>query len=248
MEIPPRLRNRLEPLPFPVRFSDGATHLSTVRLALLRRFWRVMPGSEEESRQALDAYPGGDLLDIGAFHGWYSVLLAPKAAAGDRFVSFEPNPDALPALRSVLGDVGRHYPSVQMSVVAEPVGDGRAVSVTWPMGAEGHPRFGGGDAGGAVTSLTIDEFVQEHGLAPGLVKIDVEGAELSVLHGMRHTMAQHRPVLLLEIHPDWQPDGVNAADVEAFVRDAGYDGSTFDDTHSSRRQLWLPRVVAPSRA
>jgi FkbM family methyltransferase len=248
MEIPSRLRSRLEPLPFPVRFSDGSRHLSTARLALLHRFWRVMPGSEEESRQALDAYPGGDLLDVGAFHGWYSVLLAPKAGAGDRFVSFEPNPEALPMLRSVLADVHRHFPAVEMTVIPEPVGDGRAVSVSWPMGAAGHPRFGEADAGEAGTSLTIDTFVERHGLRPGLVKIDVEGAELSVLHGMRDTLAHHRPALLLEIHPDWQPEGVDAADVEAFVRDAGYDGRTFDDTHSSRRQLWLPRVVAPSRA
>lgn len=247
-QIPPQLRRRLEPLPFPVRFSDGKIRMSTGRLALLRRVWSHFPTTVLESSQALHVYQGGDVLDIGAFHGWYSVLLGPKANAGDCFVSFEPDPDALPMLRAMLRDLGRHFPSVEFSVITQPVGDGGDVAASWPPGSLSHPRFSGGGEASSMPSLSVDEFVPRHELRPRLVKIDVEGAELAVLEGMRETLAEHRPALMLEIHPEWQPDGVDAADVEAFVRDAGYDGSTLDDSPISRRQIWLPRVAARSRS
>ncbi len=39
-------------------------------------------------------------------------------------------------------------------------------------------------------------------LSPSIVKIDVEGFELSVLRGLERTIARCRPLLLLETPPD----------------------------------------------
>jgi FkbM family methyltransferase len=41
-------------------------------------------------------------------------------------------------------------------------------------------------------------------VAPSFVKIDVQGAEQDVLDGMSATLAEHRPVLLIEISGDWE--------------------------------------------
>lgn len=231
-----------------MRFSDGKIRIATGRLALLRRVWGHFPETVVESAQALHSYEGGDVLDIGAYHGWYSVLLTPKARAGDRLVSFEPDPTALPMLHAMLGDLSRHFPSVQFSVVDQPVGDGSRVAASWPEGAISHPRFAEAGHDGAIPSLAVDEFVLAQGLRPRLIKVDVEGAELAVLEGMQQTLATHRPTLMLEIHPEWQPEGVDAGDVETFVRAAGYEGTTLDDRPISRRQVWVPRATVPSRA
>lgn len=231
-----------------MRFSDGRIRIATGRLALMRRVWAHFPSTARESRQALAAYGGGDVLDVGAFHGWYSVLLGPKANPGNRFVSFEPDPAATPVLAAMLHDLGRHFPAVTFSMVTQPVGDGHSVAASWPEGNASHPRFGDSDAAGSTPSLTIDEFVAAQGLGPRLIKVDVEGAELAVLRGMRQTIAEHRPTILLEIHPLWQPDGVAAADVESFVLQAGYDGSTFEESSTSHRQLWQPRAAAVTTA
>lgn len=126
IQIPKPVRRRLEPLPFPVRFTDGRVRLSTLRLALLRRGW-LMFGAPE-SQQALANYRGGDVLDIGAFQGWYSVLLAPSACAGDHLFSFEPDMTAAPALPATLPDLGKHFTGVHRSTVAKAVGDVRR----WP--------------------------------------------------------------------------------------------------------------------
>lgn len=239
--IPAPVRHLIEPLPFPVRFSDGKIRLATTRLALLRRLWAHFDSSRDESRQALAAYAGGDVLDVGAFHGWYTALLAPRAAPGDRIVSFEPDPDAIPTLQSVLSDVGRHFPSIGLPFVTQPVGDGRPVAMAHPGGTGSHPQYNGSGGGDGPTSLTIDEYVTAQRLHPRLIKVDVEGAELAVLEGMRRTLAEHRPALMLEIHPQWQPHGTTAADVEAFMRGFDYAELTLDDQPIARRQLWRPR-------
>jgi FkbM family methyltransferase len=245
IQIPPVLRSRLEPLPFPMRFSDGRIRLTTLRLRLLKRVWALVGGME--SSRARSVYRGGDVLDVGAFHGWYSVLLAPHARPGDHLVSFEPDPAALPMLRSVVGDVGRWFGDRQLAIVTEPVGDGGRVAEVWP-GEGYHPRFGqvAEDGAQSVPSLTVDAYVAAHGVHPTFVKIDVEGAEFGVLTGMKDTLAHHRPVVVLEIHTEWLPEGITADDVEDLIRGAGYACSTNDDATSIRRQIWLP-VGDPGR-
>lgn len=48
----------------------------------------------------------------------------------------------------------------------------------------------------------VDDLVAEGQLPPpNLVKIDVEGFELQVLRGMRNVLAEHRPLVFLELHP-----------------------------------------------
>ena len=48
--------------------------------------------------------------------------------------------------------------------------------------------------------LTIDDFVSEKGLVPGLIKLDVEGFEWNVIAGAAETIRQFKPVLLISIY------------------------------------------------
>jgi hypothetical protein len=52
-----------------------------------------------------------------------------------------------------------------------------------------------------VDLISVDEFVQERALSVDCIKIDVEGAELSVLKGARNTLKEQRCVTRLGLHP-----------------------------------------------
>lgn len=210
---------RALPLPVPVRLFDGVRRIGTPRLWLLAGVWRRLPALRDESQNVYDAYRGGDVIDVGAFQGWYTTLLAPKAAAGDRFVSFEPDPGAYRVLLQNLSAVGAMFPALKLWAVPEAVGDGSPVAVTDP--SSHHPSFRAGAETGARSS-TIDEVVEAAGLRPTFVKVDVEGAESFVLAGMRRTLERHRPVVMLEVHPFWQPDGVTVDDVTDPLAALGY--------------------------
>jgi FkbM family methyltransferase len=49
--------------------------------------------------------------------------------------------------------------------------------------------------------ITVDTFCRQHNLAPDVIKIDVEGAEIGVLLGAKETIARVRPTIFLSVHP-----------------------------------------------
>lgn len=53
----------------------------------------------------------------------------------------------------------------------------------------------------SVNSTALDDFFESKESIPDVIKIDVEGAEMNVLRGMRRIMAQFKPTLFLEVHP-----------------------------------------------
>jgi FkbM family methyltransferase len=66
-----------------------------------------------------------------------------------------------------------------------------------------------------VESVTLDRFIAERNLAPKFIKIDVEGAELEVLHGAINTIERYKPMLMVEVN-------VKHKEVYDFVRRNDY--------------------------
>jgi FkbM family methyltransferase len=223
------LLRTLEQLPVWVRFPDGTRRIAPFRLLRLVRTWAPYA---EEMRASSALYRGGDIVDVGAFHGLYSALLGHAAAPRDRFVSLEPDREAFPELLRNLAACSSVFPHVEMLPLPLAVGDGRPATVTYPEHS-GHPRFESSGAADGERASTVDGLVEELRLDPTFVKVDVEGAERLVLEGMRTTLERCRPALMLELHPLWQPQGVTLEAVEALVRDFGY-----------RRVLRLPSDLA----
>jgi FkbM family methyltransferase len=50
-----------------------------------------------------------------------------------------------------------------------------------------------------VKTDTLDNFTREKNILPDLIKIDVEGHELSVLKGAENFISEHHPTLIIEI-------------------------------------------------
>lgn len=152
---------------------------------------------------------GGVAFDIGANVGLYSILLARLCR---KVFAFEPVPRNLRYLKRTLEANRARNVTVIPWAVAESF-------ELMAMTKGENCAVGSLDGAGAqpVVTISCDEFVRHYRVVPGLVKIDVEGAELQVLRGARYLLREHRPHVLLSTHgAELERDCVE------YMREVGY--------------------------
>jgi FkbM family methyltransferase len=145
--------------------------------------------------------PGQVVFDIGANVGYYTVLASRRIGSSGRVVACEPFVRNIAYLHRHIQLNRADNVTIIPAACAERAGVGRFVQGT--DCAEGHLVAGSSsDARGIdyVATITVDQIVRESGLAPDLLKVDVEGAEEHVLRGAFETLSSARPIVLLGVH------------------------------------------------
>ncbi len=176
--------------------------------------------------------PGHVFFDVGAHHGWVSMWTLPLVGKQGKVYSFEPSPANL----SVLEWHRTHNKFSQWTIVPKAVSDVDAEKTEFflidsgdsPMnslttGVPGTPLMTGRDIRKiSMETVTLDTFCSETNQRPDLVKIDVEGAELLVLHGARKLLRESCPIILLAVHPYWLPAGQSTEQLFKLLTSSGY--------------------------
>ena len=147
--------------------------------------------------------PGGVLYDIGANVGFFSLLGARLAGPEGHVYALDPAPDNAAAIRHNAALNGLHNVSVIAKAASAAPGTGQLQVVddqSWSKLAEygEHPLT---EQILNVELVAVDDLVAAgEARPPTVVKIDVEGAELAVLEGMRATIDAYRPAIICELH------------------------------------------------
>jgi FkbM family methyltransferase len=155
-----------------------------------------LESSEPSVKAILDQRHHGDVVDVGANLGFYSVILSHTVDKKDKVVSVEPDPVYYPYLLRNLSlngctnvipvQAACWSSETRLNVVRPTVGMALDTHVEE---SEGFPE---------VSATRLDSILKEQGCHPVLVKVDVEGSEVEVLRGMKDTMARDRPVIVFE--------------------------------------------------
>ncbi|WP_180128920.1 FkbM family methyltransferase [Rhodoferax sp. BLA1] len=159
---------------------------------------------------------GKVIFDLGAFVGVNSMQFARLVGAEGTICAFEPNPynsDRLKQNISENPELSNRIKVFPFAIsdkngngtfkVHRNVDDGIS-SASYMQGAHttlSEDRLlslGFSDVN--VSMVTLDDFVKNTKYIPACLKIDIEGAEHLALAGAVNTLAQYRPVLLIELH------------------------------------------------
>lgn len=151
--------------------------------------------------------PGGVFLDVGSHFGLWSVYAARIVGKTGKVFAFEPSP-AFAVLRENAAlnspiqafDIGLGAQNGEATFFDQgPASTGSFVNEVTKINERFQPSVPIGSK--KVKICTLDSLVEELGVHPDLIKMDVEGFEFEVTRGGESVLQNLHPALLIEIHP-----------------------------------------------
>lgn len=220
---------------------NGQWTLSLPEHRAARPHWSTAEGWERARWDSIheNVRPGDTVVDVGTEEGDLSALLATWVGPDGKVALIEPNPRVWPNIRAIfdanhlVDRVAAAWPGFAGPVTTpEPRPGARDVTASrdgrWPDCAYG-PIIG--DHGFCVLperpdlpAITLDDLCERHGLAPTLITMDVEGAELEVLRGADRVLAVQRPLVYVSVHHEFMRDtfGYESGRLWQHMADRGY--------------------------
>jgi FkbM family methyltransferase len=165
--------------------------------------------------------PGDVAVDAGGHIGFFTMHMADAVGAQGRVHAFEPFPSNADLLAQSIAE-NRFEPRVTLTRAA--VGDRASEAMlafpaeTLNTGGAYLLREGGAPLGGHRTAAVPVVPLDDAGLTRPvrLIKMDVEGAEPRVIAGARRLLAEDRPTILSELHPQ-QLERASGVTADAFL-------------------------------
>ena len=172
--------------------------------------------------------PGMTVLDIGAHHGFYTLLLSRAVGSRGRVFAFEPSPRERKALLRHLSLNRCKNAKVQALALGA---ERKEVDLYVVEGSETGcnslrpPIVLSGTSSTSVRVMPLDDWLSEEKVEHvDFIKLDVEGGELDVLKGATKLLDRRpRPVILAEVQDiRTQAWGYRAKDVIEHLAQKGY--------------------------
>lgn len=161
--------------------------------------------------------PGMCFVDVGAHHGYYTLLAANLVGFGGFMLAFEPDPDNFKVLMK--NKILNHYNQIWLSNVAlSHENDGGKPLYRYNRSDQSsfYPPFDNASYVCIATTYMFDTFIEQYVpfIIPDVIKIDTQGHEYQVVQGMEQTLKANPDCkVILEVHPHLNPDSVKAVDL-----------------------------------
>jgi FkbM family methyltransferase len=192
------------------------------------------PGYAAEDREIVRAVvrPGDTVVDVGANIGFVALEAASAAAPAGRVIAYEPHPRIF---RFLSGNAALNR-FTHLELRGKAVGDRAGAARITNDVADDQNRLSNDGGGVEVPLVTLDDD-----LPPGpirLLKVDVEGSEVAVLHGGRGALERTSWIYVEVAETHQARFGHDAAELLAILASSGFElwtrseNGTFSRLHS----------------
>lgn len=180
------------------------------------------------SKMLAENNSGKTIFDIGSHIGTWAEILSQSVTSNGKVICFEPNTINYQILKKQ-AKVNAWQNILPFNIAASSfIGKMSFLDLydsKGGLGTSAKSRLVKDESTSSyvVDVITLDSFANTHGLFPDIIKIDVEGAELQVLLGMRNILMNRNILVFVELHQfAWQDFAVKAIDFFSFAREVGY--------------------------
>jgi FkbM family methyltransferase len=179
-------------------------------LRLPARYFRYYPSDYEAQNIGFVNHTvkaGMTVLDIGAHIGLFASIFGQKVGPSGKVFSFEPTPSTFKILKET---VRINNLEQVVTPIQKAVSDKSGKTVFYISEIEAHnsnslannKRDYCQEKAVDVDLISVDDLVKQQQLKKvDFIKIDAEGAEYAVLLGADQTIREHKPAILLALHP-----------------------------------------------
>jgi len=187
--------------------------------------------------------PGMTFFDIGAHYGYFTVLAAHIVGESGKVHAFEPTPSTFTILKKnvaekknvVLNNLAVNSDSGSFFINAHEVRFSAFNSLFNPR----IPKSKVAKIKSSkilVEAVALDRYTALGGV-PDFIKIDAEGSEQKILHGMEHIINKHHPIIAMEVG-DWEIDGtVSCCEVVNSLLERGYRAYEYRNGKIARHEM-----------
>ena len=228
-------------------FEDyGRLSLDLASPGLERTFFYFMPERYEHETQEYIrkvVEPGMRVMDVGAHHGLFTVLLASRVGKEGRVYSFEPEEGNFSKLKRNIELNGLTQVTAERLALSDFCGSTQLVLTAADTGhflgqVSGQAPVNGGQRQ-EVPVTTLDAFVEERGIGRiDLIKIDAEASEHLILKGAVRTLSDGKaPRIVCETHSSHRSGAVGQDRVRALFYAQGYRSYVLNSKLSGRDYL-----------
>ena len=224
-----------------VRIDGDRLYVASLDRWLAAMGWKL--GRLEAAERALIVrvvQPGMVVVDVGANVGFHTLGLARRVGAGGRVHALEPDPENFRLLARTVRDAGLSQVRLHNQAAGARAGE---QPLYLSAVNRGDHRLAAGDEPRlaiSVPTVVLDTLLADEPRVD-FVKIDVQGAEASVLRGLVRTLARRPPPgILCELAP-WliREAGATTEECFALLRGAGL------APHRLRRDGTLEAITEP---
>lgn len=207
-------------MPIFSRINPGDIHIShhytrdKVKLHSFKHkgYWFHGKNREKETLAIIQEVlkPNDVVIEVGGHIGYLSIFFARITGNEGKVYVFEPGYNNLPYIRSNVSSIA------QIELIEKAISNqnGEAAFFVENLTGQNNSLLNEYDSFQQnknlsfidvqsneviVKTITLDTFCKEGNIAPDFVKIDIEGAELLAIEGMEKVLAEHKPIIMIEI-------------------------------------------------
>lgn len=221
------LFNRDRYRPYPIRDYQFHVNISESLMA-----WQCAQGIYDAAKlHALNQtlQPGSCFVDVGASLGYFSLFAASLVGPRGQVLAVEPEPSNIGWLQASVE--ASDFDRIRVIQGAASDLEGQATlhlgkKSGWHTLTAGQRNRDAGEV--EVETFTLDKLTRDLDRVDA-IKIDVEGHEHRVLAGALETLQRHKPIILLDLHPQLDAD---LGELERLLAQAGYQWYAMDEPGS----------------